>query len=197
MSQGKNDYEVLEKAQIKQGDILKNLDFFYVTRGESSDERNISFPYCVVLSQSCDLEQHYNCKNGVKEKCENNDEEVKDDCDKILDTILICPAYPLEMFLEGDHIKGKKMNDFESPKGRKSANEKLRKNEPLNRYHFLYNFEDIIPALVIDFKNFHTIPLEFIQNNLGDLYLLSLRDLYREKLSQRFANYLSRIGLPN
>lgn len=54
----------------------------------------------------------------------------------------------------------------------------------------------MIPELVIDFKHYYTIPTEEMYEAYKENYLASVEPLYREDLSQRFANYLSRIGLP-
>lgn len=188
-----NCYEFLSKNRIRQGDIIKNLNVtFFSEFNDEEYEHQPSFSYGVVLSQECDLEQHYSQRS-------TNDELPTDDQkhDKLIDVILICPAFPSEQFLLGSHIDGNKMSDFESPKGRQRALEKLKKNDELNRYHYLPASKDVIPELIIDFKRFYTIPIDFFTKNLDEVYKLSLKDLFKERLSQRFSNYFSRIGLPD
>jgi len=69
-------------------------------------------------------------------------------------------------------------------------------NNNHSRYHYLKEDKDKgIPELIIDFKHYYTIHIEVLYNS-EDKYLCSLDDLYKEDLSQRFASYLSRIGLP-
>lgn len=170
------------RDQIKQGDILKDIQLSYRSFTEEGEAgADFMYTYSVVLTQICDLDQHY---------------QRKDD-DKKIDVLLICPAYPVEQFLEGAHIEGLTMQNFKaSAKLEGKTRERLKKNVELVRYHFLEGVDDYMPELVIDFKRFHTIPIDFVQNNLNDNYLLSLKHLFRERLSQRFSNYLSRIGLP-
>ncbi len=49
--------------------------------------------------------------------------------------------------------------------------------------------------LIIDFKHYYTIPRNILYQNL-DHYNVSITELHREQLSQRFAYYLSRVGTP-
>lgn len=178
-----NSYSKKTKNKINQGDILKDFSLLY-TMGEYNS--SIDFPYCVVLTQDCDITQHY--KNLENKK--NSDEEIIND-DKILNTILLCPSYPLDGFVLGIHIDDMSMRSF-------SVNEikKLKNNEEYNRYHFIEG-SDIFPDLVLDFKRFYTVPIEFIEDKFTESYLVSFNDLFKERVSQRFANYLSRIGLPD
>ena len=64
------------------------------------------------------------------------------------------------------------------------------------RFHFLH-FEDgfELPDMVIDFKHFYTVSTEYLYRNINNR-VCSLSELYREKISQRFAYFISRIGLP-
>lgn len=181
-----------EDTLLRQGDILRNINLTYLAtpQGIEMEARYVfPFPYAVVLSQACDLEQHY--ANLAKRSVEVDASE-----DKILDTILVCPAYPHEAFLEGKHIPGRVMLNQGNSRERLSTSKKLKTNEKLNRYHYLPAIDRAMPDLVLDFKRFHTVPLDVIDEVYGETYLRSLRELHREKLSQRFANYLSRIGLP-
>ena len=64
-----------------------------------------SFSYGVILSQECDIDQHY-CR--IEKNSKETEEDKKSD-DQVIETILVCPAFPLEKFLIGDHIKEKRM----------------------------------------------------------------------------------------
>ena len=71
------------------------------------------------------------------------------------------------------------------------------KNNQDPRYHFLRKDLDLqVPELVIDFKHYYTIPRDFLYEKIEHHYLGTMSELFREFLSQRFAFYLSRIGLP-
>ncbi len=64
------------------------------------------------------------------------------------------------------------------------------------RYHYLEKFNDYSKNYIIDFKIFYTIPYEYISSKFEECYYMSLNELFREDLSNRFFNYHSRIGLP-
>lgn len=194
-------YETREDGEIQQGDILRDVTFRYSFKKSGVEEEEgtaFSFPHSVILTQSCDITQHYReCKTNARL---SEEEKSKEKHDKILDTILICPAYPLDSFLEGQHhiTKNKIMANYsDSPKSRDNKRTKIIKNESENRFHYLKPLKDALPELVIDFKDFHTVPLKAVESIYGECYVTSVKPLYREKLSQRFSNYLSRIGLPD
>lgn len=54
-----------------------------------------------------------------------------------------------------------------------------------------------VPEFVIDFKHFFTVPVDVVYKQRKTIYIATIGELYREELSQRFANFLSRIGLPD
>lgn len=105
--------------------------------------------------------------------------------------------YILESFKEGRHLMdcGYKIQ----PRSMNSGEiKKLKNNSELNRYHFLakgdeYLFHDTI----IDFKHYFTLSTELIMSVYHSKYIATVDYLYRELLSQRFCNYLNRIGLPS
>jgi hypothetical protein len=179
------------KKIISQGDIIRELNLVLSSKIDNIGDFSLasSFSYGVVLSQECDLVQHYDCieKNLMIEESKKSD-------DKIIETLLICPAFPLEKFLIGDHIEGKRMNPWGTTE---KVMKKIRDNDELPRFHHIPALKDRLPELVIDFKRFYTVPLGIFDNDFNKFYITSIKDLYRERLSQRFTNYLGRIGLPN
>lgn len=67
------------------------------------------------------------------------------------------------------------------------------------RYHFLASWTPLqVPELVVDFKHFFALPTEVLRclYTNEEHSIARLRCPYREDLSQRFAAYLARIGLP-
>jgi hypothetical protein len=73
----------------------------------------------------------------------------------------------------------------------------LLKQNNMHRYHFLQEEQMMqLPELVLDFKQYFTSPREFFCERYKGHYVTTLGPLFRETLSQRFAQYLSRIGLP-
>ena len=86
----------------------------------------------------------------------------------------------------------------EPPRCSTAAAWNLVKQNKNDRYHYLAEGPEYgIPELALDFKHYRTVPRETLLECLkAESALGTLRPLYREHLSQRFANYLSRIGLP-
>ncbi len=173
--------------RICQGDILRNIDvidsYAKASPGEIEiDELNL--PYAIVMSQDCDLEWDF----------KNREEAATVKHDKYLRTILICPAYIAEDFKVGKHLEsiGLKMENWSTDKY------KLIKQQNNARFHFLEKDQALqVPDLVVDFKHYYAIPRDTLFKMYGaEHYLVTINQLFRECLSQRFSNYLSRIGLP-
>lgn len=181
-------YTTETASRYRQGDILRDVQI--VEWAEVVDEELVvserHLPYCVVLSQECDLEHDFNNRADLA-KC-------KLDTDKFLQSILLCPAYPAAQLREGTHLAdvGQKMQRISS-----SDWNRVKQNSSY-RYHFLPENEDIqLPDLALDFKHYFTIPREIAYRlQTRKKVLTALDDLFREHLSGRFAHYLSRVGLP-
>ena len=177
-------YVKKDESRVLQGDFIE--DFLYNSSyivGGSVETNSTTFPYIVVLTQDCDLEWDY--KNREDKDQKNND--------KYLQSILICPAYLAESLHTGKHLEDLqlKMRPWEADLWKHI---KRNQNE---RFHFLAQSENDMPDLVLDFKHFYTFPREQLYEAHKKNYKISLDVPFREDLSQRFANYLSRIGLPN
>jgi hypothetical protein len=178
-------YRKVESPRFRQGDIVRDV---VVTLGTDLEEEQVvsrvrEVPYCVVVSQDCDLEHDFNFRADEQRK--NND--------KFLPTILISPAYPAQTFRTGDHLAEQqlKMTAFHTGDW-----ERLKKNH-LYRYHYLPPYQDLqVPELVVDFKHFFAVPRDIFYSEFKQKYVAGLDDLFREDFSNRFAYYLSRIGLP-
>ena len=178
--------------RICQGDIFRDWKYeyrsYFSEQGKLSIEK-IELPYMIVLSQDCDLEWDFINRKDFSIHTDNT--QFKHD--KFLHTILICPAYLAEHLKQGIHLQNQKMKMEEI--GSKKWNDIENNNNP--RYHFLNNCLELqIPKLAIDFKHYFTIPRDKLYESAKDHYIASVSHLFRESLSQRFAYYLSRIGLP-
>ena len=114
----------------------------------------------------------------------------------MMPSILLSPAYPADKLREGIHLEFIGMDMSKIGKTKSSNWRKIIQNET-PRYHYLDKFDEIgLIDLVIDFKRYYTLPRQYLYSIREDSYLISLNELYREDLSNRFSNYLSRIGLP-
>lgn len=170
--------------RVCQGDILRDFKYDYVI---NDDLFEFYFPYLIIISQDCDLEHQNN-----KEPITDENEIIKSN--QFLPNILFLPAFPAETFLSGNHLEGlyKVRQDFQNPK----IKDKIKKNE-LERFYYLESYPDLqIPELILDFKIYHTLDTRIISSSFSKYYRGTLNELFRERLSQRFANYINRFALP-
>ena len=184
--------------RISQGDIYKNVWCF---ENISEDGNNliingVFFPYVVVLTQDCDMQQH-------------NEYEGKKTGQ--LFSVLVAPLYNAASFMEGKHLENLNLsaNKYISSKNKGTEfadtgqylNRKgiLITDNQVNRFHYLgFNHSDTdLPPSVVDFKNYFSVGVNDLKKVKKDDFVCRLKPLYRELLTQRFSNYLSRIGLPN
>jgi len=166
--------------RICQGDIFTEIDIIesFDVKGSEIKIDRISFPYVVCLNQECDLENDYNSSA---------------DKDSRLLHIAIAPAFNFEDFLSGNHWAG--IFELNTTSKRKDTKSKLIMDNEIPRFHYLNFAESNMPELIVDFKHFFTINRDLLYEKL-DNRICSLDDLFKEKLSQRFSNFISRIGLP-
>jgi len=104
-----------------------------------------------------------------------------------LEIVLVCPYYPLNKFIE------------DSPNNLKKS--KVMKNMVKGNYagyHLLNKQSGIFDEpKVVDFKNVYGIHFEVLKDIAGSLEKrVRLLPPYREHLSQAFARYFMRVGLP-
>ncbi|WP_298524248.1 hypothetical protein [uncultured Methanobrevibacter sp.] len=186
-------YRKNDSKRILQGDILK--DFKIHTYDDKV--KMITIPYGVVLSQDCDLNQDYNSQKEYERlNLEKNDKNNPNLNSKLLPSILICPAYDAEQLRKGEHLQHIDIPMNEISKTRKTPWKNILQNQT-PRYHYLKESEEFgIPDLVLDFKRYYSVSRDYLYSIYTKHYFISINELYREDLSDRFFNYQSRIGLP-
>lgn len=175
-----------QSERICQGDIFRNIEFIEYIHEEEGDIEisKIKFPFVVVLTQDCDLSQDFSIdsdKNG----------------DKKLISVLVAPLYNFDKFKLGEHLKkiGLTMQNFQNDSQTK-LNTLLNNDSP--RYHFFKFPEEIeLVNSVVDFKHYFSINVKKLAGLKESNFVCRLSELYREDLSCRFSNFLSRIGLPD
>ncbi|CAG0964665.1 hypothetical protein FLAV_00893 [Flavobacteriales bacterium] len=164
-------YESINKSsQILQGDFVLNCPII-IPPVTFEDEQDVSVKLlnAIIMSQSCDIE------NGK------------------VDIILVCPYYNLEDFLPLHPT---------SKDGSKGSRKKVIDNLLHGNYpncHILQKDIDlnIKDYLVVDFRNVYGIHYEFLKNHISKISNRNrLLPPYREHLSQAFARYFMRVGLP-
>lgn len=163
--------EINNSKEIEQGDFISNCPIVIppITLEVGSEpEIEIKLIDSVILSQSCDLAN-----------------------DKI-EIVLVCPYYSLTKFLTN------LPDDQKSKKVKEKHIENLRKGY-LPGYHLLnksleQSLEDYI---VVDFRNVYGIQIQSLRSIAQTLESrVRLLPPYREHLSQAFARYFMRVGLP-
>ena len=174
-----------EGNRINQCDIFHDIDIVEcITEGaDGVSVSYIRFPLMICLNQDCDL------NSDERDKLKENSNK---DC-RLLH-LIVAPLFNFDVFKDGQHWgdifqTGQKYNP------NRTDGKKIMNNED-PRFHFLH-FEDAfeLPDMVIDFKHFYTVSTEYLYRNINNR-VCSLSELYREKISQRFAYFISRIGLP-
>ena len=174
---------------ISQGDIFRDIEFIekYSISAGYLEIALIHFPLVIVLTQECDLQ----LDNKNRLESENTPTQ-----DKLLLSVLVAPLYYADKFFIGEHLE---LIPRKMAKYKKSSTEgKHIKQNQNPRYHYLEFPKDvkIVPS-VIDFKHYFSINVETLYQLLENgNYICSVSELFRESISQRFANFLSRIGLP-
>jgi hypothetical protein len=130
----------------------------------------------IVMTQACDLAQ------------EN------------VDRVVLCTSNPIELFYEA-------WREERTQEGKGVGRDEFRKLADQIRKGFKWNLHLLqeahvdgiaTPQRVVDFSDVHTIPREFLERLLESRAepRLRLEPPYREHLSQSFARYFMRVGLP-
>lgn len=182
----------LNSERISQGDIIKNVDYIENIKEEEGNLSIslINFPYIIVLTQDCDLDEDFLFRKNSSSYH-----------DKLLISVLVAPIYNAEQVCRGEHLNKIDRNmqkiDKESKKGKPTTRYKSLTENEIPRYHYL-EFPGNIDVVnsIIDFKHYFSVNIEYLENKKKEGFVCQVSELYRERISQRFSSYLSRIGLP-
>lgn len=170
-----------DKSRITQGDLLRVFEVPITKKTEKDYVVELmTYPFLIVMSQDCDLEQ---CNNTTANGAKN----------AFLANILVLPA-----FLAQDIKDGNAFAEYGISQDSKSSKdmEKIKTGKEARYFYISENEPLKIPELIIDFKHYLTIPKETVESNYNEKYCATINELFRENLARKFANYLSRIGLP-
>ena len=161
-------------APLEQGDILFNCPYFNVTEvGENGDAKAKTILYNVlILSQSCDI------ANGK------------------IDKIFVAPlVYLSEVFEQKEKENGQELGKDK----KKNFFKQLSSGKAMS--HYLLDEDANIGLedyLVVDFSNSFTISLSTMKELANQQEeIIRLISPYKEHLSQAFARFFMRVGLPN
>lgn len=177
---------------IFQGDIFENVKYSFIVNetDENVDVLEFEFPYAIVISQCCDVNFMSNLMGTKKGKVT-----------KFMPTILMCPIYDDTMAKTGEHIDDafKELGIIREEENLYNSSEKeLFKKDHHYRFHSLnvkLNGKSIIHDSVIDFKHVFSVPITYLLENRGNR-VISLEDIYSEQITLKFANFLSRVAMP-
>lgn len=165
--------EINNSDNIEQGDLILDCPILIpppppMLEVGAESEIEIKYLDSIILSQSCDLA--------------NNKIEI----------VLVCPYYTLKTFIDN------------LPEGEKTKRaidrhiDNLRKGN-LPGYHLLNKSVEVKlnDYLIVDFRNVYGIQLQSLRSiALAFKSRVRLLPPYREHLSQAFARYFMRVGLP-
>lgn len=170
------------QPRICQGDIFKDIEVIEHLEPFDSKLRvqKLWFPYVICLNQECDLESDFQLSAA-----KNSDGNLLH--------LAIAPMFIFEQFLNGSHWGDIFTHNKPQRRGDTSIN-KITSNE-IPRYHYIKFLEPDMPEFIVDFKHFFTVNRNLLYAQL-DKRVTSIEDLFKEKISQRFSYYISRIGLP-
>ena len=181
-----------KEDRLCQGDIYRDIHFVeeVIVEGDAIDVRRVLFPFVIVLTQDCDLQQDhsYRWPLATDKKRINHDKRIL--------SALVAPIYNAEHFATGSHLEQLQMKMGEFAK--KSRDYGFLTSNQNQRYHFLKFPPQVqIVDSVVDFKHYFSVSVEYMKRSRPSQFVAKIGDLYREDICQRFAAYLSRIGLPN
>ncbi len=174
-------YSLVEDSVLQQGDLvehclvvvpvslLEDIGNAFDDETKYVDGEVVKYNV-IILSQSCDLEPR-----GENSRVD-------------LEYVLVCPVWPLSRFAAKGGI-------YKSKKGR----EQLRRGL-LPAFHLLHKCEIDgyeRDCLYVDFRQVHSVPYDTVQYCIAkEGKRLRLLPPYREHLSQAFARFFMRVGLP-
>ena len=154
---------------LEQGDFIQNCPIVIPPiQFDSTEEIRVDVKLIdsIVLSQSCDL------SNGK------------------IELVLVSPYFTLKSFL--DQI----LNGNDSQKAKRNLIDNLKKGQ-IHSYHLLNKTSQNEDYIVVDFRNVYGVQFEMLkQLALTFENRTRLLSPYREHLSQSFARYFMRVGLP-
>jgi hypothetical protein len=174
----------IHPGRIWQGEIFRNLAQYKVNGAPGGAELEVdvvSHPLTMAVSQDCDIEKDYRRRQRNEEG--------------LLPNVLFCVLHvwdEYEQVLQGEEQLGGKERKF------------IRQNQN-ERFQYLRSVAaelDVqnqgLPALVMDFRLYFTLPTEEVYEQLdqANLRACRLNPPYVEHVVQRFFGFQGRVALP-
>lgn len=169
-------WETVSGESLGQGEILRDCRMTVVEGGERSGTPvvRVQIADCIIMTQSCDIQQ----------------EKV--------DSLILCPISTIADY-EGVTLE-MLFEDTSQLKGRRSLLERVRRGEVMNLHMVAPTDDTTDPwkSLIVDFRQIHSISLSQAREHAVSLgFRHRLVPPYVEHLSQSFARFFMRVGLPS
>lgn len=186
-------------SKVDQGDVFGEIELksnYWVEPDETGDKDlihdSVFIGDAIIISQTCDLARYWEGKMGVL-------------------SVLMLPLIPAPDFFSNKYQERLKLEKIDGeieeqiPFSIKSVTSRFKAylNNEHSRFHVVYdgpkdtgneNIDKFIEhSFILDFKHFISINIKNIDLSK---YKFSIKPYHRELISQRFSNYLSRIGIP-
>jgi len=169
--------------------MASNFPWYKVIKSNTDIQQGDFIPNCPIIVPPTQIEEGQSVEAIVQKY---NVIILSQSCDLKagkLDIVLVCPYWPLN-----------KIGEINSYYKSSKAKEALRRGN-IHGYHLLNKCDKkrfyIDDYLVVDFKNVMGLSFNFIKEIIGDMgQRLRLLSPYREHLSQAFARFFMRVGLP-
>jgi hypothetical protein len=172
------------RTRISQGDVFRDIECIEhaIEKQGIIEVSKIVFPLVIVLTQDCDLAQ-------------DSSNRGKDTQNAKLLSVLVAPLYNAEHVFQGNHLIDIGIQMASITKNKTPGTTLMQNERP--RYHYIEFPDDValVPS-VADFKHYFSVHVTYLESVRKAHFICRLSDLFREDVSQRFAAYLARIGLP-
>ncbi len=114
---------------------------------------------------------------------------------------MVAPLYDPSMIKNGEHldelIDNKIIENVKRDRYYNSKENDLINSDLHYRFHSLdFNNNKLVPNSVIDFKHYFTLNVDYLLNS-REKRLCKLQPIFCEQVSRKFANYLSRVAIPD
>lgn len=182
--------------RVCQGDIFSNIK--YVEYLKEKDEiitfSEIEFPLIIVLTQDCDLQQDEKVRQQIQKERTKPEERVSDG-DKLILSVLVAPLYNAEHVFNGEHLSELEIT-MQNITNKENLKNYIKTNQNARYYYITFPRNSRLPNSIIDFKHYFSVNVEYLKSVKSSQFVCKIGELFRESISQRFAHFLSRIGLP-
>lgn len=185
-------YKRPSASKIQQAAILRDIDIPEVRTepGRRAVMTPSRFAWLVVLTQDCDLELDHHARKGTSPRRGGSPVAR----DKMLRTVLLCPAFPTGEVLDGTYLRPIQSRTWAA------VEKKILLQNRDERYYVLEPYEPFLAeSITLDFKlvvGTSAMYLERWIRNHRESRVAVLQPPYRDHLAQRFAYYFTRVALP-